>query len=63
MGVDIHYESVSASDLASFDSAFISGTSPKVMPVASIGEIKYDVNDRILRKLMERYDQMCRDGE
>ena len=32
------------------------------MPVASIGEIKYDVNDIILRKLMERYDQMCMNG-
>ena len=62
LGVEIHYESVRTEDLASFEAAFISGTSPKVMPVASIGEIKYDVNDIILRKLMERYDQMCMNG-
>ena len=48
---------MAAEDIGSFDAAFISGTSPKVMPIASVGEVSFDVNDPILRKIMEKYDE------
>jgi branched-chain amino acid aminotransferase len=57
MGIALHEEAVSAADIDRFDAAFISGTSPKVMPIASIGEESFDVNDPILRKIMEKYDE------
>ena len=53
----IHFESVKTDDLGSFDAVFISGTSPKVMPVSAIGELTYDVNDPLLRDIMYRYEQ------
>ena len=56
-GRTIHFESVKADDLGSFDAVFISGTSPKVMPVSAIGELTYDVNDPLLRDIMYRYEQ------
>lgn len=57
MGVALHEEAVAAADIGSFDAAFISGTSPKVLPIASAGEASFDVNDPILRKIMEKYDE------
>lgn len=57
MGVRLYEKAVPADDLGSFDAAFISGTSPKVLPVAQAGDISFDVNDPILRKIMEKYDE------
>lgn len=57
MGVTLHEEAVDAGDIGSFDAAFISGTSPKVLPIASAGETSFDVNEPILRKIMEKYDE------
>ena len=57
MGVTLHEEAVDAGDIGSFDAAFISGTSPKVLPIASAGETLFDVNEPILRKIMEKYDE------
>ena len=56
-GIPLHYCAVKTDELADFDSAFISGTSPKVMPVASIGEITYDVNDAALRYIMAGFNR------
>ncbi len=56
-GIALHEEAVAAADIGNFDAAFISGTSPKVMPIASVGEASFDVNDPILRKIMEKYNE------
>ena len=56
-GNEVHEEPICASDIGSFDAAFISGTSPKVLPIASIGDISYDVKDPMLRNIMDWYDE------
>ena len=56
-GIKFHEVPISASDVGSFDAAFISGTSPKVLPIASIGEETYNVNDSLLRDIMRWYDE------
>ena len=56
-GVAVHEDPIPASSVADFDAAFISGTSPKVLPIASIGDVTYDVNDPFLRHLMDWYDE------
>ena len=56
-GIPLHEEPISASDIGSFDAAFISGTSPKVLPIASTGDVKYDVSDPLLRDIMRWYDE------
>jgi len=56
-GIRVHEELISASDIASFDAAFISGTSPKVLPISSVGDIAYDVNEPLLRDIMAWYDE------
>ena len=51
-------KAIQASDIASFDAAFISGTSPKVLPIASIDGNTYDVNEPLLRNIMKWYDEV-----
>ena len=55
-GIPFHEEPILASEVGSFDAAFISGTSPKVLPIATIGEFAYDVNEPLLRDIMKWYD-------
>ncbi len=57
-GIPLHYHLVGKDELRSFDAAFLSGTSPKVLPIASIGGISYDVNDPVLRYVMKEYNHM-----
>ena len=58
MGAVLHEECVSADSLPEFDAAFISGTSPAVMPVSRIGDISYNVDEPLLREIMDRYDSL-----
>lgn len=39
------------------DAAFISGTSPKILPIKKVEDHEYDVNNELLRKLMKNFDE------
>lgn len=54
--IDVIETPIKVSNIKSYDAAFISGTSPKVLPIASIGDIKYDINNATLKKAMDIYD-------
>lgn len=56
-GLSIREETISVSDLPGFQAAFISGTSPKVLPIHWIGDQELDVNDPLLRRIMALYDE------
>lgn len=56
-GIVLHEDPLAASDIGTFDAAFISGTSPKVLPIASVDDVSYDVNDPLLRNIMSWYDE------
>jgi branched-chain amino acid aminotransferase len=45
-------------DLSTFDAAFISGTSPKVLPVNQIDEIGFTPGNRYLRLIMQNFDAL-----
>lgn len=47
-------------DISGFESAFITGTSPKVLPVNMIDDIPYNVRHEVLIKLIDRYDKLIR---
>ncbi|KRQ87402.1 D-alanine aminotransferase [Caloramator mitchellensis] len=40
-----------------FDAAFLTGTSPKVLPISHIGDLKFDVECGLLREIMKLYDE------
>lgn len=41
--------------LSHFDAAFITGTSPMVLPISRVDEIEFDVNNSTLRSIMKSY--------
>lgn len=50
---DIHYDTIQK-----IDSCFISGTSPKILPVKEIDEICFDVKNQYLLELIKLYDEL-----
>ena len=56
LGIECREADVSAADLSHFDAAFISGTSPKILPISSVESIQFDVNRPLLKQLMKEFD-------
>jgi branched-chain amino acid aminotransferase len=52
---------ISINDLNKMDAAFLTGTSPKVLPICRIDEIVFAVENKLLRKIMREYDNMISD--
>jgi branched-chain amino acid aminotransferase len=55
LGIPLKEELVSIDRLTEFSGAFLTGTSPGILPISMIDEIKYRVNPPILLKLAEVY--------
>lgn len=67
-GISVEFKQIERSELADFDAAFISGTSPKVLPIRMIkdekaadGKVEYSTNDSTLRQIMKLYDDEIED--
>lgn len=58
LGLKLVEESISLDRLQDFDSLFITGTSPKILPVKQVNSAKFDVENPILRDVMQSYDSM-----
>lgn len=48
---------VYVSELENFNAVFITGTSPKILPVNNIESIHYNANSKIVREIMSGYDK------
>ena len=57
-GLNILKKTISADDLEKMEAVFISGTSPKVLPVNQIDDLNFSVEHPILRLLMDQFDQI-----
>lgn len=58
LGYQIVEKSVHKSELNSLDVVFLSGTSPKVLPVKSIGGLSFSSEHSGVKALMRKYDEM-----
>lgn len=56
-GIEIVEENIKYTELSNFDVLFISGTSPNILPIRRVNEIKFNVNNNLLRKLMELFQK------
>ena len=56
LGIKIKEVEYKYSDIDKLDGMFISGTSPKVLPIKSVNNINIDSNNDIIRKLMNEYN-------
>ena len=54
--IEINEVQYKYSDIKKLDGMFISGTSPKILPIKLVNDINLDVNNDIIRKLMLEYD-------
>lgn len=59
LGIDVVEKSIHKSFLNECDGLFITGTSPKVLPISRVNEILYDSpKNEIILRLMEAYDSL-----
>ncbi|NVN94289.1 MAG: aminotransferase class IV [Bacteroidetes bacterium] len=56
-GLEISEDCVNKKNIGQYNAAFISGTSPQILPISSINNIRFDVNNSIIRKLMNSYEE------
>jgi len=58
MDIEVIETNIPLSDLSLFDSAFISGTSPNILPVKMIDDFKLDIENPTLRRLIEHFYEL-----
>jgi branched-chain amino acid aminotransferase len=56
LGVEIIERDFGFEELVNFESAFISGTSPKILPLNQIDEFRFDPEHPVLRRIMWEYE-------
>lgn len=57
LGLELVEKDIPLAEIESYDSAFLSGTSPKVLPVRKINDIYFSSNNKYLRDLMTKFDE------
>lgn len=58
LNINIIFESVSINDLNKTDAVFLTGTSPKVLPVKRIDDMVFNVENEILNTIMKSYNTL-----
>ncbi|MEA3478455.1 MAG: aminotransferase class IV [Bacteroidota bacterium] len=61
-GIPVIEKNIPLDSLGSLPSAFISGTSPKVLPVNKLDNYCFDVNHPLLNLLMSRFEQLIQEN-
>jgi branched-chain amino acid aminotransferase len=49
---------IPATSLNQYDAAFLTGTSPKVLPISSIDRVAYKTNHPLLLRIIQEYNQL-----
>jgi branched-chain amino acid aminotransferase len=57
-GILVHFVNILPPMLSGFDAAFLTGTSPKVLPLCSVGENKFSTVNPVVEKIRKHYNQM-----
>ena len=58
LGLKIEYRMICEDELENFDSVFLCGTSPMILPVSGIGEHKFTLNNTIVQALIREYSEL-----
>jgi branched-chain amino acid aminotransferase len=61
LGIQFSEKLVNLSQISEMDAAFITGTSPKVLPVRQFNEITYGIKNSLLFEISRKYDQLIED--
>lgn len=57
IGINVDESNVRFEELKDFDAAFISGTSPKILPISYVNDIKLNVENELMRNLIKEFDR------
>jgi branched-subunit amino acid aminotransferase/4-amino-4-deoxychorismate lyase len=57
-GFTVEERTISPVDLSSFDSAFLTSTSSKIVPICSIDDHQFSISDE-LKALMKAFEAYC----
>jgi branched-chain amino acid aminotransferase len=57
-GIPLHYESLHKDNLSMMDAVFLTGTSPKVLPVRRVGDLLFSIDNPLVKKLVEGYNDL-----
>jgi branched-chain amino acid aminotransferase len=57
-GIPVRENDISLEELESFQASFITGTSPKVLPVSQIDALEFDPLNELVQQLREKYDAL-----
>lgn len=58
IGIQLIETNILKDEISSFDSVFLTGTSPKILPVASIDDFVFSCTNETMTKLRLEYDRM-----
>ncbi|NCC72747.1 MAG: aminotransferase class IV [Sphingobacteriia bacterium] len=56
--IPIHEREIPLSDLHSFSATFITGTSPKILPVKAVDDLGFTPSNPLILKIMKLYDEL-----
>ena len=57
-GIPIHYEPLQKDNLNRIDAVFLTGTSPKVLPVNRVGDLLFSIDSPLVKKLVDDYNDL-----
>ena len=60
--IPLLFKNVKVNELENYQSAFLTGTSPKILPIKKIENITFDVDSPILEKIMKGYGSIFVSG-
>lgn len=58
LNIQIFETNILKDEISSYDAVFLTGTSPKILPVAAIDNITFSCNNKIMTKIRLEYDRM-----
>ncbi len=59
-GISVVERNIPADSLPDYEACFLSGTSPRILPVKRLHDTAFDVKNPLMRFIMEAYDKRCR---
>ncbi len=60
-GIPVQYESLHQDKLTQMDAVFLTGTSPKVLPVRRVGDFLFDIDHSLVKKLILDYNNVIQE--
>ncbi len=62
LDIELKFECIHSDQLHQIDAAFITGTSPRILPINAIDQFNLDVNNNMLRILMKNLNMLINDS-